>query len=38
MTAVLAKVIFEWSFSEGSPNSISVTGEVLGGITFTGQA
>lgn len=38
MSAVMSKVLFEWNFSEGSPNVINVTGEIFGGITYTGQA
>lgn len=36
-TAVFAKVLFTADFSEGDPNSISLSGEVYGGVTFTGQ-
>lgn len=32
--ATFSKVLFLASFSEGSPNSISVTGEVYGGIVY----
>ena len=37
-TAVFADVLLTWSFSEGSPNTINVTGQGFGGITFTGQS
>jgi len=35
-TASFTRVLMKWSFSEGDPNVIDVTGEVYGGITYTG--
>lgn len=37
-TATAAKCLCTWSFSESDPDTISVTAEVLGGFTYTGQA
>lgn len=34
--ATFAACIFTWSFSEGDPNSISVSAECMGGYTVTG--
>lgn len=35
-TATFAACVFTWSFSEGDPNTISVTAECMGGYTSTG--
>mgnify|MGYP001608096709 CR=1 FL=1 len=37
-TAVFADVLLTYSYAEGDPNTISVSGEVYGAITRTGQA
>jgi len=38
-TATASKVLFEWTFDEGDPDVINVTGEIYGGtLTLTGQA
>jgi hypothetical protein len=36
--AVFAKCVSTWSFSEGDPDSVSVSFECYGGVTFTGTA
>jgi len=36
ITATFAKVLFTWDFAEGDPDVINVSGEVYGGITYTG--
>ena len=33
--ATAAKCLCTWSFSEGDPNTISVTAEIHGGVTYT---
>ncbi len=35
-TASFTRVLMKWSFSEGDPNVINVSGEVYGGITYGG--
>ena len=35
-TATFAACVFSWSFSEGDPNTISLTAECMGGYTSTG--
>jgi hypothetical protein len=37
-TATFADCIFTWDFSEGDPNTISVTAECMGGYTSTGPS
>lgn len=37
-TVTFADVLLTYSFAEGDPNTINVTGEVYGSITRTGQA
>ena len=37
-TAVFADCLLSWSFTEGTPNVVSVSGQCFGGITFTGQS
>ena len=37
-TATFAACVFTWSFSEGDPNTISVTAECMGSYTSTGPS
>ena len=37
-TATFAACVFSWSFSEGDPNTISVTAECMGSYTSTGPS
>ena len=36
-TAVFSKCLLTWSFSEGSPDTVTINGSCYGGITYTGQ-